>query len=177
VTISRNLSLVGTNANSSGQIILTTGVTGVLPKASMPTGSVLQVVNATTSTIVFTTSATPITTSLTATITPLFSTSKILVIVSIQGVYKAAGNVATGAMLSLYKNGSVLLSNYAQYVGYTNSSVGNLVGSNSLNYQDSPATTSATTYAIFLASSVAGQQVGTNIDNDTSTITLMEIAA
>ena len=140
-------------------------------------GKVLQVVNATTSTIVLTTSATPITTSLTATITPLFSTSKILVIVSIQGVYKAAGNVATGAMLSLYKNGSVLLSNYAQYVGYTNSSLGNLVGSNSLNYQDSPATTSATTYAIFLASSVAGQQVGTNIDNDLSTITLMEIAA
>jgi hypothetical protein len=140
-------------------------------------GKVLQVVNATTSTIVLTTSATPVATTLTATITPLFSTSKILVVVSIQGVYKNAGNVATGAMLSLYKNGSVLLSNYAQYVGYTNSSAINFVGSNSLNYQDSPATTSATTYAIFLASSVAGQQVGTNVDNDLSTITLMEIAA
>jgi hypothetical protein len=140
-------------------------------------GKVLQVVNATTSTVVQTTSLTPVATTLTATITPLFSTSKILVIVSIQGVYKNAGNIATGAMLSLYKNGSVLLSNYAQYVAYTNTSVSNLIGSNSLNYQDSPATTSATTYAIFLASSVAGQQVGTNVDNDLSTITLMEIAA
>jgi hypothetical protein len=140
-------------------------------------GKVLQVVNATTSTLVTTTSLTPVATTLTATITPLFSTSKILVIVSIQGVYKTAGNVVTGVMLSLYKNGSVLLSNYAQYVGYTNSSLGNMPGSNSLNYQDSPATTSATTYAIFVATSVSGQQVYTNTDPGTSTITLMEIAA
>lgn len=139
-------------------------------------GKVLQVVQATTSTVVLTTSTTPITTNLTATITPLFSTSKILVIASIQGVYKAAGNATNGAMLSLYKNGSSL-TNYALYVGYTASSSANCVGSNSLNYLDSPATTSAITYAIFLASSVGGQQAGTNIDNDLSTITLMEIAA
>jgi hypothetical protein len=80
-------------------------------------------------------------------------------------------------MLSLYKNGSSILSNYAQYVGYNNTSSINLVGSNSLNYQDSPATTSATTYAIFLASSVSGSTVGVQVDGDTSTITLMEIAA
>ena len=122
-------------------------------------GKVLQVVQGTTTTTVSTTSTTPVTTNLTATITPLFSTSKILIIASVQGIQKQAGNAMTGAMLSLYKNGSALLSNYAQYIGYTNTSSINLIGSNSINYQDSPATTSATTYAIFLATSVSGQQI------------------
>ena len=141
-----------------------------------PAGAVLQVVNGTYATQVTTTSATPVTTNLTATITPKFATSKILVIASVQGIQKNAGNVVNGAMLSLYKNGSSILSNYALYIGYNNTSSINCVGSNSLNYQDSPATTSATTYAIFVASSVSGQTIGVQQDSDTSTITLMEIA-
>jgi hypothetical protein len=151
-------------------------VSGYVPYANLPTGSVLQVVTASTQASVLTTSTTFVSTGLTATITPKFATSKILVIASVQGIQKNAGNAATGAMLSLYKNGSSILSNYAQYIGYNNTSSINLVGSNSLNYQDSPATTSATTYAIFVATSVSGQTVGVNVDYDTSTITLMEIA-
>ena len=152
-----------------------TNCTGVVA-AALPAGSVLQVVSATYATVVTTTSLTPVTTNLTATITPKFATSKILVIASVQGIQKNAGNVVNGAMLSLYKNGSSILSNYAQYIGYNNTSSINKVGSNSLNYQDSPATTSATTYAIFVASSVSGQPVDVHVDGDTSTITLMEIA-
>jgi hypothetical protein len=156
--------------------IAATQLTGTIAAAALPAGSVLQVVQGTYATQVTTTSASFVTTGLSASITPKFATSKILVIASVQGIQKNAGNAATGAMLSLYKNGSSLLSNYAQYIGYNNTSSINLPGSNSLNYQDSPATTSATTYAIFFATSVSGQTVNVQVDTDTSTITLMEIA-
>ena len=170
--------LVGkaTTDTLTNKSIAATQLTGTIAASALPAGSVLQVVNGTYATQVSTTSATPVTTNLTATITPKFATSKILVIASVQGIQKNAGNAVNGAMLSLYKNGSSILSNYAQYIGYNNTSSINKVGSNSLNYQDSPATTSATTYAIFVASSVSGQTIGVQQDSDTSTITLMEIA-
>jgi hypothetical protein len=139
-------------------------------------GVVLQVVQSTYSTSASTTSTTPAATGLTASITPKFSTSKILIIATIQGIQKGLGNIATGGMFSLYKNGSALATNYAQYVGYTNTSSINLPGGNTTNYLDSPATTSSTTYAIYFASSVSGQQVIAQADADLSTITLMEIA-
>jgi len=138
-------------------------------------GQVLQVVNASYGTLLSTTSTSPVTTNLTASITPKFSTSKILVMVTVQGVNKYAGNINTGANLYLYRNGSSI-KNYALYVGYTNTSTANLIGGNAINYLDSPATTSSTTYAIYLATTVSGQQVEINSDADFSTITLMEIA-
>jgi hypothetical protein len=161
-----------------GTIQNTSAVVGSsVPYSVLPTGSVLQVVQASSNTSIVTSAGTgsQVATTLTATITPKFSTSKILVIATIQGLEKYPGNAATGAYLYLYKNGANVI-NYALYVGYTNTSAYNLVGSNTLNYLDSPATTSATTYAIYIASSVSGQQVSSNADSDTSTITLMEIA-
>jgi hypothetical protein len=138
-------------------------------------GCILQVVQATYSTVASTTSTTPQATGLTATITPKFSTSKILIIASVQGVQKENGNVASSVFLNLFKNGSNLI-NYAQYVGYTNTSSIIIVGGNTTNYLDSPATTSATTYAVYFRSAVSGQNVFVQADSDVSTITLMEIA-
>lgn len=138
-------------------------------KAALPTGSVLQVVNATSSTQVTTSSATYITTGLTATITPLFSTSKILVIANpaVQGA--ASQNVN----ITLYKDGANLLS--AIGLGYVNA--GSQVLNTILNslYLDSPATTSAITYALYIKTSGGIAYFGVN--SSTSTITLMEIAA
>ena len=65
--------------------LITTGSTGqVIPRAALPAGTVLQVVNATYSTQVDTTSGSYVDTGLTASITPSSSTSKILVLVSHQ---------------------------------------------------------------------------------------------
>ena len=66
--------------------------TQVIPKATLPTGSVLQVVQATYSTNVTTGGTTFIDTGLTATITPTSSSNKILVIVCQNGL-----NVADAA--------------------------------------------------------------------------------
>ena len=74
-------------------------VTG-LSKASLPTGSVLQVVNATYSTYTTTSSSTFADTGLTATITPTSATSKILVLLNVNGVAKETGN--TGCALRLF---------------------------------------------------------------------------
>ena len=70
--------------------VLTTGSSGQsIPKAALPTGSVLQVVNVNYGTIAISSSASYADTGLTATITPQFATSKILVIVSQNGLGKA----------------------------------------------------------------------------------------
>ena len=140
-------------------------------------GSVLQVVNATTSTSVSTTTNSYIDTTLTATITPKFTTSKILVLVNQNGVTK---NGAAGADvgLRLLRNSTTIqqLSLYGLYDGTTGAIYG---ATFSTSYLDSPATTSATTYKTqFQASENTGiVSVQVSAGNSTSTITLMEIAA
>lgn len=140
-------------------------------------GVVLQVVNANLKGGVSTTLATPVATGLTATITPKFATSKILVCFQVNGIQKGPGSVNGGVRIWLYKNGSNLYAGTAQdYIGYTNSSSTNDVGGISMEIFDSPATTSATTYAIYYGSSDAGIGANVNGGNDYSTITLMEVA-
>lgn len=140
-------------------------------------GQVLQVVNASTTTQ-STSSSTSFTdaTGFTATITPKFATSKILVMIGANGCFKNTGNANSALNLKLLKNGSDLVA-WTTYVAVTNLSGQNYVGSNVLNYLDSPATTSALTYKVQFANQVAASFVAINQNNDTSTITLMEIAA
>ena len=139
-------------------------------------GCVLQVVQTTTNTQT-TSSSTSYAdaTGFTATITPKFATSKVLVMVGANGCFKNAGNTASALNLKLQKNGSDLVT-WTTYVAGTGSSVQNYVGSNVLNYLDSPATTSATTYKVQFANNTAASFVGINQNSDTSTLTLMEIA-
>ena len=147
-----------------------------IPKATLPTGSVLQVVQGSLLGGVSTTSSTPVATGLTVTITPTFATSKILVSVIANGVQKNSGNTNAGVILNVYKNGSNL-QRIGEYIGYTNTSLTNDIGTAGIDYLDSPATTSATTYALFFSSNVSGQGINLNAGADYSTITLMEIAA
>jgi hypothetical protein len=63
-----------------------------LAYAALPTGSVLQVVNATYATQVSNSTSTYADTGLTATITPKFATSKILVLVNQNGIQRNAGD-------------------------------------------------------------------------------------
>jgi len=133
---------------------------------------VLQVVNATYAVATTNNTSTMASTGLTASITPLFNTSKILVIASVAGLLKTTNN--TAATLQLYRNAG----NIFQFAltGIANNSTANNGGSITTNYLDSPATTSATSYTVYFASQQNSAAVTVQLNGDTSTITLMEIA-
>jgi len=150
-----------------------TGLAAVGGLSSPQTGSVLQVVNATYSTETSTSSSTYSDSGLSASITPSSSSSKILVIVDVQGG-KTTG--VTGLDLKLLR-GSTDLIIFAKASGYNGGASYNLVGSSSCCYLDSPATTSSTTYKVQLASNTNVSTARINDNSSVSTITLMEIAA
>ena len=151
---------------------------GTLGKARLPTGSVLQVVNATYATQVLANNATFIDTGLTATITPTSATSKILVLLSQNGLWKSNANADNCVDLKLLRGATDLLSpNMAGAMSQTSATTIN-VTSASICYLDSPATTSATTYKTTFASRNGASQVAVQFASiSNSTITLMEIAA
>ena len=151
--------------------------TQVIPKATLPTGSILQVVNATYSTTVTNATSTYADTGLTASITPTSSSSKILVLIAQNGVSKLTNN--TGVNMRLLRGATSIVS-MTDIVGFNSTTTDNRGQSISLCYLDSPATTSSTTYKTQFMSynnnaTVFVQDVGSGAT--TSTITLMEIAA
>lgn len=168
---------------------------GTTPKARMPTGSILQVVNAL-KTDVFSTATNGFVdvTGISASITPLSSSSKILINISLGGV--GMGDGSTGPHTCIFRidrNGSNILAGDAagsRNRGAFRSSIGlNQDHSHSYSYTgvDSPATTSALTYKLqmYTQSGVIAYINRTKSDSDgsdayqsrtSSSITLMEIA-
>jgi hypothetical protein len=143
-----------------------------IPKATLPTGSVLQVVQSVYSTAFSTSSTSYVSIGATASITPISATSKIL----------AQGSVAAG-------NGSNQWQYFTLYRGATNIAVGSgnpggYLTQNSIDYLttinfqilDSPATTSSTTYTLY-TKSTGGGSIRAQVDGMPTYITLMEIAA
>jgi hypothetical protein len=152
-------------------------VSGTLPAANLPTGSVLQVIYATYGTTTSNSTNTYADTNLTATITPKFSTSKILVLINQNGISKYNGNSENQVAIQLLRGASVLVQ-FEKVAGYNNINNYNMVGSSSCNYLDSPATTSATTYKTQFKNSGGNfASVYVQEGNSVSDITLMEIAA
>jgi hypothetical protein len=181
------------NGNTSGSVTISSpAVSGTttltLPTTSgtvltngtntnFPAGSVLQVVNATYSTEVSSSSNVFADVGLTATITPKSATSKILVFVNAVGCRKSTGDTRLGLKLL---RGATNILDMEEYGGWNATATGSAVGSCSTSYLDSPATTSATTYKIQLASMGNTAIVYVNVQasmTPTSTMTLMEIAA
>lgn len=139
-------------------------------------GQVLQVVYGSTGTFTQTNSSTPADTTLSATITPTSSSSKILVIVSQNGVERSSSSTTNGANLYLVRN-STTLTQWTLALGYSGSAL-TLITNSSVNYLDSPATTSAITYKTQCASyNNSGYVRLQSNSGDLSTMTLMEIAA
>jgi hypothetical protein len=167
---------VGTN----GQTLVADSSTATGLKWATPAGGgkVLQVVNASTSTQVTNATSTYADTNLTATITPTLSTSKVLVLVSQNGVGKNNGDSTNGCNIRLVRTATTL--GQITNAGWTNTAMHNNIGGISFCYLDSPATTSATTYKTTVANNVnlngAVVQWGST-DATTSYITLIEIGA
>lgn len=134
---------------------------------------ILQVVTGTTNTQATFTSSTPATTGITATITPQSSTSKILVLASIGGCNKQSND--TGLNLWIYRNGSQLLKTGSAIC--RNSTGNEENGHASALYLDNPSTTSATTYAIFGASSANNIYAIAQHQSAYSVIVLCEVSA
>ena len=157
---------------------ITTGSTGqVINKASLPTGSVLQVVNGTrTGGVVSTTSTSDVSFGATASITPLFSTSKILVIAS--GTYSMYSGTETEFAISITRNGATIptAANDGLVSAYNAPSFGQTYA---ITILDAPATTSSVTYLVVTHRIDAGTATIYNgvRASQQNVITLMEIAA
>jgi hypothetical protein len=146
-------------------------VSGKVPFSVLPAGSVLQVVNAQfdNPSQFTTTSTSAVSTTLTLSITPKFATSKILVMANTQFINQATG---VNGGIAIYRNGSTSLG-FNSYV-YGSASV-NWVPATNISY-DSPATTSATTYTVYVRSGGGTISIFWG-SGSSSTITAMEIAA
>ena len=140
-------------------------------------GKVLQVVNATTSTLVSSSSNVYADTGLTATITPSAATSKILVLIHQNGIEKTSANTSTRVGFKLFR-GATEISNLGNLFLFTNSTLQIYGTTVSASYLDSPSTTSATTYKTQFASTDNNAAINVQANSQhTSYITLMEIGA
>lgn len=156
---------------TTGQVL---AVSGGVPAWTTPAGGgkVLQVVAASYATEVQNNTSTYADTGLTATITPSSSSSRILVLVSQNGVTKSAD---TGVGLKLMR-GATNIAQIADILLLTNSALF-LSASGGISYVDSPATTSATTYKTQF-NSVNGISYARVQNNGVrSSIVLLEIGA
>lgn len=194
VKLTGTQTIAGTKTFSTDPIMGVSALTGTLAKARMPSGSVLQVVSVNdTNQYVFNSgSMNQYTyydvTSLTASITPTSSSSKILVLIEICA--SQANNVYT-AFFRAQRNGTTIgVGVNGSYGGTGTSGMrtsdGGEIGTVSINYLDSPATTSSTTYKVQVCNSggssypsfvnrPANSSTGWE-QSGASTITLMEIA-
>ena len=162
--LSTSPTLTTPNLGTPSAINLTNAT--ALPYVALPTGSVLQVINSTVG-YVTTTSASYVDTGLTATITPKFSTSKVLVIVSLNGI---TAPVASWNFALTNGSGTVLV-----YLANYNTSGGQIAFSAS--FLSSPATTSAVTYKVQYNTASGTLRLNDYATQpNVSTITLMEIA-
>jgi len=149
------------------------------PSGSNPQAApskVLQVVQGITNTGVTTTSSSYVTTGLTASITPLFATSKILAFYSVP---TQASQSSSQPTLTLYRGSTNLALTGSTYPAFSQiySSGSNLTQATQTgNYLDSPATTTSTTYTVYIVSTNGNQTVQTCNNGCTATLLLMEIA-
>ena len=158
--------------NNTGTIITTASSGQSIPKAALPTGSVLQVVQGSFVNVTSTTSTTYVDTGLSAVITPTSNTSKVLIFVNAAIEQLTAG---TTAQFVIDRNGTK-----PQDPNFIHSLAINDGTTLSFAYYDSPASTSALTYKIQFKNETGGYttRFGSQSAGFAYTaITLMEIAA
>jgi hypothetical protein len=136
-------------------------------------GQVLQVVNATATTGASNSSTTFVTTNFSASITPKFATSKILVRVN-GGCFDTIATERQG-QLTIYRNNTTNLGHSTRGIAQFYAAGGRAQFPVAMEVLDSPATTSSTTYTVYIRSS-STYTIEFNQDPIQSSLTLMEIA-
>jgi len=158
-----------TTADGSANQALVTNGSGVLSFAAVgaSAGQVIQVLGATDSTSRSTTSTSFATGSntLSVTITPSSASNKIFVIVTTQG----QGDGAVNCFGTIFRGATNLgPTNGLQRIDQ------NIGGALAMSFLDSPSTTSATTYQVYMRAAAAGTAT-INVDGNRGSITCFEI--
>jgi len=173
ITSNRTLTI----PDETGTIITTASSGQSIPKAALPTGSVLQVVSAVMTGGIFSTTSTSfVDVGFTATITPTSATSRILILFNSGGITRPAVaseclrlKIVRGASTAVYGGDNLIFSSSAtQFSDFPSS------------YQcvDSPATTSATTYKIQMETRLGNScSMNGGATNNPATLQLLEIAS
>lgn len=141
--------------------------------------SIKNVVMGTDSTATVIASTTPTATGLSVSITPSSSSNKVLVYASVSAQSFRSID-ANNAGYYLYRNGGALTSGIGSMIGTTGGTTAGFTAVRagySICYLDSPATTSATTYAIYARVSTTANSATTTAqyDNEPSQIIAMEV--
>ena len=135
-------------------------------------GHIVQVKNLFTNSYLTTTSSTLVKAGVNVSITPKFSSSKVLVSISLNGVNRSAGE----PRFALYRDDSSL-TDLGSSVGQHAST--NESGGRSYTYLDSPATTSSIEYQIWFSTTSGTIRINDYMNSnwgERSSILLMEIA-
>jgi len=169
----------GTIVNADVNDVAASKLTGALPAISGASltnlpggGKVLQVVQATSTSSTYPTTSWTAISGASIAITPSSTSSKILVTFSIAGV---ATNASTGNLSLRIKRGAT---NIRQMDKYGTVSTVAIPANISINYLDSPSTTSATTYSLDAhVGSAHGWDINDGGAPDVLVVTAMEIGA
>lgn len=174
LTTASSGSVILSPANTASDVTITVpAVTGTM-LTNKTAGTVLQVVQATYSTQVSSTSASWVTTGLTASITPSSSSNKILAIATVPARNNSGSN---GVEFTIFRGTTSGTNLGSSSEGFGNfAATGDLYSPITMQYLDSPSTTSSQTYtvAIYVRSGTTGYAQN---GNGPSVLTLMEIAA
>jgi hypothetical protein len=155
--------------DEAGTVLTSAGV----PSSAMPAGSVLQVVQGVWSGQTSTTGTVYIATGLNAIITPSSASSKILVFGQVPAI---ASGSTTQPQIILYRGTTNIIGQPYGFGNIYSANAGYQEGMLPFSFLDSPSTTAATTYTIYMRGGGSGTaSVGNG--GRLAAITLMEIAA
>ena len=171
-------STVITLPSTSGTMLTTASSGQSIPKAALPTGSVLQVVRSSLTSQVTTSSSTYSALGLSATIVPVSATSKLYIFVNLAACGKLSGDTALG--VRLLKNASTTVQQIDETAARTGSTGTSIIGAVAGIAEETSGSTSSRTYDVYINSYTNGQTVyvGNALASQaTSSLLIMEIAA
>ncbi len=170
-----NFTIASPATNTDRTLTLPDNTGTILTSASntnFPAGSVLQVVQSTSSSNTSTSSTSFVDTTVTLSITPSKSSNKILLIWA-GNTYAYGGGADNAFNLRLVRNGTAVSGEAECYISASGTST-EMVTTHSNTVLDSPATTSAITYKIQVKASYGSNVI---FNHTTSSITALEVSA